>query len=231
MLGLTIEPNIIRIAVALCMLITASLLDVKKREINDLLWIGFGSVAIIMLITSGDISGTIKMTGISMVIAPIAIVLWRFGIFGGADAFCLIVLAGVAPMLSLSGAEITPLTTLTNAAVISVIPLFTNLIRNLSAIVKKQDIFEGFNESKLNKVIAVFVGYRAKNPKFSFSIERNEGNQKKLDFGFQHAENTQFCTTAKTWVTPGIPYVIYITGGFVVQIFYGDLIINLIRHL
>jgi preflagellin peptidase FlaK len=114
-------------------------------------------------------------------------------------------------MASLYGTAITPITTLTNAAVISIIPLFANLARNLFAISRKQDIFEGLDESRLNKIIAVFVGYRAKNPKFSFSIERSEGGHKR--------------------VTPGIPYIIYITGGFVIQIIYGDIIINLIRSM
>jgi archaeal preflagellin peptidase FlaK len=229
MLGASFDPNILRIAIALCMLVIASTLDIRKREINDLLWIGFGAVAVIMLITSSDLWGTAKTVGLSMIIAPIALVIWRLGIFGGADAFCLVVLAGLAPMASIYGTTVTPITTLTNAAVVAIMPLFTNLIRNLFAISRKQDIFEGLDETKLNKIIAIFVGYRAKNPRFCFSMERNEGDHKKLDFAFRHAETSQFCTTSETWVTPGVPYVIYITIGFIIQIIYGDIIINLIK--
>lgn len=231
MVSVNFDPNILRILIALGMLIIASTLDIKKREINDLLWIGFGGIAVIMLIVSTDPWGTAKTIGLSMIIAPIALVIWRLGIFGGADAFCLIVLAGLAPMASIYGAPVTPITTLTNAAVVSLIPLFTNLARNLFAISRKQDIFEGLDESKLNKIIAVFVGYRAKSPRFCFSIERTEGNHKKLDFGFRHAETTQFCTASETWVTPGVPYVIYITAGFIIQLIYGDIIINLIKGM
>jgi preflagellin peptidase FlaK len=229
MLGINIEPDIIRIVIALGMLIIASVLDMRKREINDLLWIGFGAVAFVMFIISGDLWGTAKMIGLSMIIAPIVLVIWRLGIFGGADALCLIVLAGLAPMASIYGTGLTPITPLTNAAVISVIPIFANLVRNLFAISRKQNIFEGLDETRLNKIIAIFVGYRAKNPKFSFSIEHSEGNHKRLDFGFQHAENAQFCSTSETWVTPGIPYIIFITAGFIVQIIYGDIIVNLIK--
>ncbi len=231
MLGIDLDSNLIRISIALCMLIVASALDIKKREINDLLWIVFGVVAFVLLIVSADFWSTAKMIGFSMIIAPVAIVIWRFGIFGGADAMCLIVLAGLAPMATIYGTGVTPITPLTNAAIVSVIPIFVNLARNLLALSRKQDIFEGFNETKLNKIIAIFIGYRATNPKFSFSIEHSDGNHKRLNFGFQHAENTSFCTAAKTWVTPGIPYIIYITAGFVVQIVYGDIIINLIRSL
>jgi preflagellin peptidase FlaK len=211
------------------MLTIASIFDIRKREINDLLWIGFGAVAFVMFIISGDLWGAAKMIGLSMIIAPIVLVIWRLGIFGGADALCLIVLAGLAPMGSIYGTGVTPITPLTNAAVISVIPIFVNLVRNLLAISRKQDIFEGLDETRLNKIIAVFVGYKAKNPKFSFSIERSEGNHKRLDFGFRHAENAQFCSDSETWVTPGIPYIIFITVGFIIQIIYGDIIVNLIR--
>ena len=134
-------------------------------------------------------------------------------------------------MASIYGTGLTPLTPLTNAAVISVIPIFVNLARNIFAISRKQDIFEGLDETRLNKIIAVFVGHRTKNPKFSFSIERSDGTSRRLDFGFQHAENAQFCSTKETWVTPGIPYIIYIAAGFVIQIIYGDIIVNLIRTI
>ena len=231
MLNVNLDSNMMRITIAFCMLVIASVLDIRKREINDLLWIVFGALAFVMWIISGDHWGTAKIIGLSMIIAPIALVIWRLGIFGGADALCLIVLAGLAPMASISGSGITPITTLTNAALVSVIPLFVNLTRNLFAISRRQNIFEGLDETRLNKIIAVFIGYRAKNPKFSFSIEQSDGNHKKLNFGFQHAENAQFCSTAETWVTPGIPYIIYITAGFIIQIIYGDVIVNLIRSI
>lgn len=226
-----LDLNTLRIITALSMLAIASFLDIRKREINDILWIGFGAISCIMIFFSDDFWLTLKTIGLSMIIAPIVLVVWRLGIFGGADALCLIVLAALAPLASIHGSQITPLTTLTNAAIISVIPLFANLGRNLLALSRKETIFKDLNETRLNKIIAVFIGYRAKSPKYGFSIEKMEGNQKRLDFGFRHAENTQFCVTPETWITPGIPYIIYITGGFIIQLFYGDIIVNLIKSV
>ncbi|MGC1709310.1 MAG: A24 family peptidase C-terminal domain-containing protein [Nitrosotalea sp.] len=229
MLVENLDLNVLRISIALCMLLIASILDMRKREINDILWIGFGVVAAILILISGDPWSTVKSVGISMIIAPIVLVIWRLGVFGGADAFCLIVLASLAPMISLHDYQITPLTTLTNAAIISTMPLFVNLGRNLIAVSRKEDIFNGIKETKLNKVVALFVGYRAKTPKHSFSMERIEGNQRRLNLGLQHAETTEFCKTSDTWVTPGVPYIIYISLGFVIQIIYGDIIFNFIH--
>jgi len=231
MLDLSYDQNFIRIILALGMLLGASFLDLRKREINDIYWIVFAAISVVMLVISPDIWTTMRTVGISLIIAPIALIIWRMGIFGGADAFCLIVLAALAPSSTLNGTWISPLTTLTNAAIISILPIFANLIRNGVAMIRKENIFEGFDETRLNKIIAVFLGYKAKNPKYSFAIERIEGDHKRLDLSFRHAENTSFCNNSETWVTPGIPYVIYITAGFVIQILFGDVIFGLINNL
>ena len=225
------DLNGIRIILALSMLALASAIDLRKREINDILWMGFGGIAVVLLFFSGDLLHMFTILGLSMIIAPIAILVWRIGVFGGADALCLIVLAGLAPMATLGTSQITPLTTLTNAAIISVAPIFVNLARNMVAILRKEDLFKGFEATKMSKAIAFCIGYKARNPRYSFSIERTDGTVRRLDFSFKHAEKSTFCASSDTWVTPGIPYIIYITAGFVIQIIYGDIIFNLIQSL
>jgi preflagellin peptidase FlaK len=222
------EINNIRIMLALIMLSIATTFDIWKREINDVLWIIFGAIAVILIFFEPNIDEFILNIGISLIIVPIALLIWRVGIFGGADAFGLIVLAALAPQLSLSENLVTPLTTLTNAVIISIVPILLNVFRNLFELSKHKNIFEGFQENRFKKISAIFLGYRAKNPKYSFSIERIEGEHKKIDFSFHHAENSEFCTKPDTWVTPGIPYILYITVGFVVQILMGDIILTII---
>jgi len=217
------DLNMMRILVSLVMLGLASLIDLKKREINDKLWIGFSGVAVLLLFVSPDFWLALKTIGLSMIVAPIALVLWRFGIFGGADALCLIVLAGLAPMSSVTQSQISPFTALENAAILTVIPLFINLGRNMISMIRGNDIFNGIEEeSNLKKTLAMFVGYRTKNPKHSFCMEQMLDGKRYLDFSPKHAEKTSFCYDSDVWVTPGLPYVLYITGGFIIQIMYGD---------
>ncbi|MHB8601532.1 MAG: A24 family peptidase C-terminal domain-containing protein [Nitrosotalea sp.] len=218
--------NEIRIIVALSMLFLATIIDIRKREINDILWIGFGGIAVLLFFLNGELWQTFVLLAISMIISPIVLLIWRLGVFGGADALCLIVLAALAPMATFGTLQITPFTTLTNAAIISIAPIFVNILRNLIAILRRDDIFEGLDISRLHKAMAFCIGYKARNSKYSFSIERMEGTRKKLDFSFKHAEKTSFSTTSDTWVTPSIPYVLYITTGFIIQILYGDMIFN-----
>ncbi len=226
-----LDVGIVRILAAMVMLGLASLLDLKKREINDKLWIIFSCVVVLLLFASSDFWPVLKTIGLSLIVAPIALILWRFGIFGGADALCLIVLAGLAPMSSMVQSQISPFTTLENASILTVIPLFINLGRNVVSMIRGNDIFNGIDESNLKKILAMFIGYRTKNPKHSFCIEQITDGKRRLDFSPKHAENTLFCHKSDVWVTPGLPYVIYITGGFIIQIMYGDLILNLVHSL
>jgi len=54
---------------------------------------------------------------------------------------------------------------------------------------------------------------------------------KEFDLAFQHAENQEFCTKPNTWITPGIPYLLLITGGFILQLFYGDILLSRILSI
>ena len=223
-----LDLNHLRIIAAIAMLGYASYTDVAKREISDYVWVIFGALAIVLLIFEPQIYDGLINVGVSLIVAPIVLIIWRLGIFGGADAFAIIVLALLVPQITMTDNTVTPFTTLTNAVIISIIPFFVNVSRNLIAIAKKDDIFEGFSETRKKRIIALFVGYRAKNPKYSFSIENKAGNHKKLNLVMHHAEYAEFCNKPNTWVTPGIPYMLFITAGFLVQLFYGDIIFSFI---
>jgi len=218
--------NIIGIGLALTMLILGSIIDVWKREIHDYYWIGFGGFGFLLVFISSDLISNLLTIGFALIIAPFVILMWRLGLFGGADAFALIALAVIAPMATISENQITPFTALSNAAILFVIPFLMNLVRNAIAQIRGEHIFEGFDESAGKKLAAVLMGYKAKNPKFGFAIEKTENGKKKLDLTLHHAENQEFCTKPNTWITPGIPYLLLITGGFIIQIFYGDILLG-----
>jgi len=218
--------NIIGMILALVMLIVGSIIDIWKREIHDYYWIVFGVIGVLLIFINSDIWPYLLNIGIALIIAPFVIFIWRIGLFGGADAFALIALAVIAPMATISENPVTPLTTLSNAAILFIVPFIINIMRNSSSIIRHENIFEGFEENRLKKICAMLIGYRAKNPKFCFSIEKTEKGKKKLNLTIHHAENEEYCTTPNTWITPGIPYLLLITGGFIIQILFGDLILS-----
>jgi len=218
--------NISGIIIALIMLIVASIIDVWKREIHDYFWIGFGVVGAMLAFINPDILPRLSNIAISLIIAPFVIFVWRIGLFGGADAFALIALAVIAPLATFSQNPVTPFTSLANAITLFAIPFLINIFRNILSITRNENIFEGFEERRIKKVFAMCIGYRAKNPKFSFSIEKIENGKKKLNITVHHAENENYCVKPDTWVTPGIPYILLITGGFIVQLLYGDVLLS-----
>ena len=226
MIELPFDLNFLRIALAIGMLGYASYTDVTKREISDFVWVIFGALAAVLLIFEPNLTDALMNIGYSLIIAPIVLIMWRVGFFGGADAFALIALAVIAPMATLSENPITPFTTLSNAVVLFVIPFLVNVFRNVIAQIRGENIFEGFDETTAKKIIAILMGYRAKNPKFGFAIEKTKKGKKRLDLKLHHAENQDFCTKPDTWITPGIPYLLLITGGFLIQLFYGDVILG-----
>jgi preflagellin peptidase FlaK len=175
--------SIFGILLALTMLIVGSIIDIWKREIHDYYWIGFGGVGFLLVFLSVDIFSNLLTMGFALIIAPFVILMWRLGLFGGADAFALIALAVIAPMATINENPVTPFSTLSNAAVLFVIPFLINVIRNVITIAKGENIFEGFNESMGKKIAAILIGYKAKNPKFGFAIEKTENGKKKLDLG------------------------------------------------
>ena len=226
MIELLTNYNIVGIGLALVMLVVGSIIDIWKREIHDYYWIGFGVVGFLLVFTNQELIPNLLKMGFALIIAPFVILVWRIGLFGGADAFALIALAVIAPMATLSDNPVSPFTTLSNAAILFIIPFLSNILRNIIAQIKGENIFEGFDERRIKKILASLTGYKAKNPKFGFKIEKTENGKKKIDLALHHAENQEFCTTPNTWITPGIPYLLLITGGFIIQLFYGDIILG-----
>ena len=220
------DLNQLRIFLAIAMLGIATSSDIRKREVTDYLWLIFGISAVGLGFLEPHLEQSLTTIGISLIIVPFVLIIWRMGLFGGADAFALIVLAGLAPQITLTENQVTPFTVLTNAVILSTIPMFFNFIRNLIRIIRKEDIFAGFNENGLRKILAMFIGYKTRNPKFSFSIEKKVGKYKKLNLSIQHADSAPFCSTSHTWVTQGVPYMLFIFGGFIIQLIYGDLIFS-----
>ena len=220
---------LIRIILALSMLTIGGIYDLWKREVHDYLWIIFGVSGGILLIFEPLQMEVIYSTLFALIIAPVSIIIWRMGLFGGADAFALIALAVIAPQLTISENSVTPFTTLSNTAILFVIPLLLNAFRNLVSMIKGNSIFDGFEEPIFKKIIVSFLGYRAKNPKYGFLIQKTENGIKRISLSFHHAENKEFTKSKDVWITPGISYLLLILGGFLIQLVFGDLILTFFR--
>jgi archaeal preflagellin peptidase FlaK len=228
----------LNIPIAAVMLIYTSYLDIRKREVEDKVWIIFAVIGIVVQFfelffgyASYNLFQLLVSVGLS---ALIGLGIFFFGFYGGADGKALIVLAILVPIFQpvVGLYPIAPLMTLTNGILLSILlPLGLTLL-NLTRIVRGEKIFAGFESEPISKkILACFLGYRAKGlpRQFQFPMEKaSDDGSKKFDFSFMGDE---FETKPGTWVTPGIPLLVFFTVGFFLLLAYGDLVIGLVQFV
>jgi len=230
---------LINYVVAAVMLLFTSYLDLKKREVPDKVWLIFGGIGIVLQVyevTTGVTSLISLLIGVGLG-ALVGMGLFFFGFYGGADGKALIVLGLLVPKFvpKVGIYTIAPLMILTNGVLVSVLLPVGLLIYNSYQILKKKPIFEGFDEPFYRKLLASILGYRqtGKQRDFQFSMEKDmtspETGQitaRKFDFSLMQDD---FETKSGTWVTPGIPLLVFFTAGYFLLLAYGDLVIGLIQ--
>ena len=223
--------ELVRIALALAMLGTASFLDLRKREVSDLLWVAFGIAAGIIYVF--DFPASPAMVGMSLALtAGISFGIYKSGMFGGADALCLVVLAAIVPTYSGQVAlsqvtfhPIAPLIVLSNAIILSLFGVVVNIAKNFTYARNSGGLFAGLeHESPMRKTVALLIGYRMKEqPRYAFPIETTVDGKRRFDFALKSAENAEYEARSDVWVMSGMPLLVYMLAGFIVMLLAGDL--------
>lgn len=229
--------ELVRIALALAMLGIASFQDLRKREVSDMLWIVFGIGAGMIYIFDFPTSlAEQAMVAISLgLTAGISFGIYKSGMFGGADALGLIVLAAIVPTHSGQWIEtiipqatfhpIASLIVLSNAIILSLFGVVVNISKNLAYARNSGSLFAGLEqESPMRKTIALLIGHRiSKQPRYAFPIERTTDGKRKFDFALKSSEYTKYEERSDVWVMSGTPLLVYMLAGFVVMLLAGDL--------
>lgn len=228
----------LRIILILVMLCYASYSDLRFREVSDKLWVVFGFIG--ALITAYDFVtiGLSSYTFLGLisigVSAAISFGLYYARFYGGADAKALTVISVIMPVYW-PVAAIHPFTAIysfMNGLLISVALPIGFAIYNLIRILKGDRIFEGLeHEHILRKALACFLGTLcddAKAKRFWMPMEDFSEGRRRFSFNIFVDIESQI-DRDRAWLTPGIPLLVFITCGFVVSVFYGD-ILGLMLH-
>ncbi|UVS70149.1 A24 family peptidase C-terminal domain-containing protein [Nitrososphaera viennensis] len=224
-----------RVCVAFGMFGIAAAMDMKRRHVDDRLWMAFGAVAAVLYFF--DFARMdIPIVALSMGLGGAAsYLLYRTGLFGGADALALAVFAAILPSydgrLVLEGISakeahsLSPLALLSNAAVLSFAHLVINIVKNARYRARHPSaLFAGMEgETAARKALAVMLGHHSNGSGFAFLMEKNCGGVRKFDFSLKPAEDTPFESRVGVWVMPGIPFLVYMLAGLVAMVFIGDL--------
>lgn len=197
----------LKIILALLILVYASRLDWRRREINDISWISLIVLGIIFLLLNPEqlraflISLSITLLLVAATYLP--------GLLGGGDGK---ILLGLAVMFPLSPVYNTPFFSLGvffNAVLIALPLPFFFFIRNL--------LKEGV---KKGEIIKMFLGYRVRADQVK-NYEALMGDRLLMDVRKTRL-GERGSPGEMVWVTPAIPFLIPLTLGFLIAALYGD---------
>jgi preflagellin peptidase FlaK len=233
-----VELKLLLIGVALAI---GSWQDIKTREIDDRLWLVAGIAG--GLLTVAEIATTpaypLVLAGFSIVLtAVLAFGIYFLGLYGGADAKALLVIALAMPVntFAASSLPIFPLSVFGNSLVISLMIIPACLIANALR-AGRGSLFAGVKASALKKVAALFTGIKV-SPETAKSVHFNliewplpsGGSELKIFHKVEEVDETKrFVAGAKSvWVTVAIPMIVFFLGGFILAALGVDILIGLI---
>ncbi|MEM0350863.1 MAG: A24 family peptidase C-terminal domain-containing protein, partial [Archaeoglobaceae archaeon] len=187
---------------------------------------------IFTIFTENPISLIFPAIGIPFMIS-LSYLLYIIKAFGGADAKALMCLAivfpfypEISPFLFNRGIGIFSFSVLTNSVIFAPFLMLAMLLRNL--------IREGFGEFSKN-IFYYFTGYKIPVDKIRFhnlfEFIDKEGRLKRVKRAVEwNEEKIRLLKKAgieEVWVTPALPFMVFITFGYFVAIFFGDIIVEI----
>ena len=248
--------DLVLIALIAVMLLIASYQDIRSREVSDSFWIVIGGVGALRTLyysymNPSDIVMELISIGASV---GLALAMFYLGLMGGADSKALIALAVAFPirseLLPSTGyaLPIFPLSVFINAILLSLVILPYILALNLIWILRKRPLFDKSVELPYWKKILILITGVKKNASKVVGnvnyrpleyIETKDGHAQYSYVLFQSAEEEpDMSGTLKSiqaldieseiWVTPTLPFLVFISSGFFISAFGIDLLYTLL---
>jgi preflagellin peptidase FlaK len=248
-----------RVLVSLSFLLASSWYDYKFREVSNRMWLLFAPVGFALALlqycleyAAGEPPVIFLYWLISFAVTTgISLALFYAGFFGGADAkalMCLSVSIPAYPAVSPARRTVVipffPVAVLVNAVLASSVLVLVILSYNLVMYMRiRREMFRGLEHEPLWKKILVFAaGVRVDLEKIrsgshyipmEYLAEGEDGKiirHLKVSPSLEEGELEDLGEIqGKIWATPGLPFLIFVTIGFLVALFFGDLIAWLVN--
>ena len=239
----------IRVPLVVLMFLYGSYKDIKTREISDIVWIVFGSIAVVLdvyelWVGSLNLVTLFVSVGFSVVFGLLT---GYLGLFGEADTLALATLALLSPVSPVFFVGIgfqsllMPLSVLSNsvlmAASLAIVVLGMNLLDG------GKDLFVGYGSvGWVTRIILLFTGRRARldkvrGPPYEYPLERINGGIVSLTLRPDISDDEKAVNILKklkddgrehVWVSYSIPFIVALLLGYLVTVFYGDIVMTLL---
>ncbi|MEE8354941.1 MAG: A24 family peptidase C-terminal domain-containing protein [Candidatus Bathyarchaeia archaeon] len=245
-----------RVLLSLTMLGYTSWVDLKTREIYDLVWLVFGGLGLVIALYEVYM-GSLALVWFVIVVlisSAISIALGYLGLFGGADVLAFITLSvlhpfspkGLEPLLGIVS-PLFPLTLFSNSALAGASFSIVLLIRNLALTFQGRSLFSGLEHEPLWKKLAVLVtGLKmrvgsVRGPPFQYPLEvpatgENPGRRLVLmpdiqddDSAVEVFRTLEASGVEEVWVSDTLPFIVYIAVGYVLALVLGDVVLAILR--
>ncbi len=236
--------GILRLCIGSCLLVYGSYSDLRTREVSNVVWLVM-AVSGVFLASVELFMGSLSLFQVlkSLIVGAIFVFLLYILNFGGADVKAIISLSLLFPNFPLFSAlhfhlpvmGVPPLD-------IFVLSMLTNSL--LFALLSPISLFL-YNSLRKNFSPLMFLGWkveiselrRKKNFKLMHEIEEESGKKKYIWGGIEPTEETlsrleeleRKKRVKEVWITPELPFIVYLTAGFFTAAFYGDFIFVLLR--
>jgi len=204
--------------------------DLRWRIVDDWVWLLGGAItspATIYTVILGLIDPVLAASS-AMITSVLALLLYKLGMYGGADAKGLVVI-GLAYPLSREGLRFhpfTPISTLLNGLLISLsIPLSLAVINTYRILVRREDLFRDFRDERAyRKLLAMFIGTVIESPERHRYWASMEEPGESWRFRFSpNIEEYWRPVRRGGWATPSIPLLIPLFIGLIINHTVGDL--------
>lgn len=245
--------NLASILLSFACLSYASLMDLKRREAPDSVWLVYGPVGSAVTAARIALDGSLLAVSLLSIALAVALAfgLLEAGVFGGADFKAVACLALALPTYPYKPAlgflhPFLPLSTLYNAYLLSASYLFYAAARNLKRRLRGERLFEGLEaEPKWKKALAFVSGYKealaaVEGSVHLYPMERVEwsgGRAKRRLRAFLAAEAdregmvkelreaaAKGTIPEKVWVTPGLPMLLFLALSLAANLALGDVL-------
>jgi len=226
-----------------------SWIDLRTREIYDLVWVVFGALGLVLAVYE-VYAGPLTLMGFLVPVvfsAVLSAVLGYIGLFGGADVAAFIVLAilnpfpprHLEPYLGIVS-MVYPLTLFSNSALAGAFSAVVLLVRNLSSAFGGKPLFESYrSDPAWKKLVVMVTGIRVgldsvRGPPFQYPLELppEDSTERRLvllpDIRDDDAAREVFSRlreegVEEVWVSHTLPFLAFITIGYVLTLVFGDI--------
>jgi len=243
------ELQMFKAAVILATLALGSYMDLKKREIEDKVWVIGGiaglPITILQLVSGPELAPAYLLSiGVTLLIV---VVLAYADMMGGADLKAFIMLALLELPSSRTRLTVFPaISVLVNSVFFSLSMVLFIFLRNIKKIIRDELHF-GEDMGKATRLIVLLSSYREKlgrvkaEPHKYFIMERVENGRRVFRSSVKASvETTELIRKLEAsgvkddeevWVSPTIPMIAFIFIGYIAYLFLGDVVTPFLRFI